>query len=117
MIRWEQDEDGSWRGFSGELLVAIVGRDEKAADQWLWTIVAVKRPKGWRKGSGHRATWLDARRAADEYWQRWLTEAALRPDVERAARQSLPAEERGTGRTTRKLARRPAKGPASSKRA
>jgi hypothetical protein len=105
MIRWEQDEHGGWRGFSGELPVATVARDENAADHWLWNIVAIKRPKGWRKGSGHRATWLDARRAADEYWERWLAEAALRPDVERAARQSLPAEERDKARPATKPAK------------
>ena len=58
----------------------------------LWTITALKRPKGWRKGAGHRTTWIDARRAADEYWQKWLEAAALRPDIMRLARESIKAE-------------------------
>jgi hypothetical protein len=55
MIRWERQEDGGWQGFSGELLVATVTKDESAdREQWLWSITALKRPKGWRKGAGHR---------------------------------------------------------------
>ena len=30
MIRWERQEDGGWQGFSGELLVATVTKDESA---------------------------------------------------------------------------------------
>lgn len=94
MIRWEE-EDGGWRGYSGGLVVASVAREAGAEGaQWSWTVSAVKRPKGWRKGSGHRATWLDARRAADEYWDRWLNEAALRPDIGRLAAKTLEAEAR-----------------------
>jgi hypothetical protein len=94
MIRWERQEDGSWQGFSGELLVATVRRDEGSPGRWLWNIAAVKRPKGWRKGAGHRTAWLAARSAADEYWERWLEASALRPNLERLALQSLPAGER-----------------------
>jgi len=28
MVRWEQQEDGSWQGLSGEFVVATVTRDE-----------------------------------------------------------------------------------------
>jgi hypothetical protein len=52
--------------------VATVTRDDEEAERWLWTITALKRPKGWRKGAGHRTSWLDARGAADDYWNRWL---------------------------------------------
>ena len=39
MIRWERQEDGGWQGFSGELLVATVTKDESAErEQWLWSI-------------------------------------------------------------------------------
>jgi len=92
MIRWEQQGDGAWQGSSGELIVATVIRDDDDKERWLWTIAALKRPKGWRKGAGHRAGWLEARGAADEYWNRWLTAAALRPDIERLAKQSIAAE-------------------------
>ena len=37
------------------------------------------------RSAGHRATALAARRAADDYWTRWLEVAALKPDVERLA--------------------------------
>ena len=67
-------------------------RDDQDGERWLWTITALKRPKGWRKGAGHRTSWLDARGAADEYWSRWLVAAALRPDLETLAKASLKAE-------------------------
>jgi hypothetical protein len=92
MVRWEQQEDGSWQGLSGEFVVATVNRDENKHEQWLWTITALKRPKGWRKGAGHRTSALEARGAADDYWSRWLQGAALRPDVIRLARESIKAE-------------------------
>src|SRR5215208_7837543 len=66
---------------------------------------ALKRPKGWRKGAGHRSSWIDARRAAEEYWERWLEEAALRPDVMRLASRSVVKERQrksGRARTARK---------------
>jgi len=85
VIRWEQQEDGSWHGLSGEFVVATVTRDEGEQGQWLWTITALKRPKGWRKGAGHRTSVLEARGAADDYWNRWLEGAALRPDITRLA--------------------------------
>ena len=101
MIRWEE-EDGGWQGYSGELAVANVAKEPDAEDeQWSWTVTAVKRPKGWRKGSGHRGTWLEARRAAEEYWARWLAEAALRPDIGRLAANTLAAEEQSRRRLKR----------------
>ena len=93
MIRWERQEDGGWQGFSGELPVATVTKDPSAErEQWLWTITALKRPKGWRKGAGHRTSWIDARRAAEEYWAKWLEEVALRDDVMRLASRNLSKE-------------------------
>ena len=39
MIRWEQQENGDWRGFSGELPVATVAKDPDAErEQWAWKI-------------------------------------------------------------------------------
>lgn len=83
MIRWEQQHDGSWQGSSGDLGVAAVTRDDEDGERWLWQITTQKRPRGWRKGAGHRASWLDARGAADDYWKRWLIATALRPDLDR----------------------------------
>ena len=56
MIRWERQQDGNWLGLSGELLVATVAKEAAEKEQWLWTITALKRPKGWRKGAGHRSS-------------------------------------------------------------
>ena len=101
MIRWEE-QDGGWQGYSGGLLVASVVRDAAAqTEQWSWTVGAVKRPKGWRKGSGHRAGSIEARRAADDYWEKWLAEAALRPDIGRLAANTLEAEARPKARRKR----------------
>ena len=47
---------------------------------------------------GHRTTWLDARRSADAYWEKWLAAASLRPDLQRLAMQSFPPEERPKAR-------------------
>jgi hypothetical protein len=52
--------------------------------KWLWEVKAVERPPGARN-SGQRTTALAARRAADDYWSRWLEAAALKPDIERLA--------------------------------
>lgn len=85
MIRWEEQESGDWQGFSGELAVATVARVPGSGKaRWLWQVDGVARPNGWRN-NGHRTTALAARRAADDYWARWLQAAALKPDVERLA--------------------------------
>jgi hypothetical protein len=89
MIRWEEDEQsGEWRGFSGELVVATCKRDQGGGKtKWQWEVGGVDRPAG-RRNSGQRTTALAARRAADEYWARWLEAAALKPDIERLAEMS-----------------------------
>jgi hypothetical protein len=96
MIRWEQTKDGTWQGSSGELVVATVTKDSDNGQGWLWSIIALKRPKGWRKSAGHRTTVLDARGAADDYWTRWLAAVALRPDLPMPAKQSLKVERAST---------------------
>ena len=98
MIRWERQHDGNWLGLSGELLVATVAKDASEKEQWLWTIAALKRPKGWRKGAGHRTSWIDARRAAEEYWAKWLEQAALWADVMQLASRSLAKERKARPR-------------------
>ena len=53
MIRWEQQENGDWQGFSGELPVAAVAKDPDAErERWAWKLKGLKRPKGWRSPSG-----------------------------------------------------------------
>jgi hypothetical protein len=84
MIRWEEQEDGAWQGFSGELVVATVVRAGGAKARWDWEVKAVDRAPA-KRNAGHRTTALAARRAADEYWARWLALAALKPDIERLA--------------------------------
>ncbi len=80
MIRWEQEE-GGWRAYSGSLVVATVAREEgDDVGRWFWEMRAVKRLPGAR-ASGHRATELEARRAVDSYWLRWIEVTALKPDL------------------------------------
>ena len=95
-IRWEQTSDGNLEGLSGELVVATVTKDRDDGQGWLWTITALKRPKGWRRPAGHRTSVLDARGAADDYWSRWLAAVALKPDLPSLAKQSLKAERAST---------------------
>jgi hypothetical protein len=92
MIRWEETALGEWQGFSGSLVVAKVGRDpaEGAGERWLWEMRAVKRLPNAR-ASGHRTSEIEARRAADSYWARWLEAAALKPDLQRLADTALKA--------------------------
>jgi hypothetical protein len=47
------------------------------------------------------STWLDARRSANAYWEKWLAAASLRPDLQRLAMQSLPPEERPKARRSK----------------
>jgi hypothetical protein len=90
MIRWEEQENGRFQGFSGELLVANVTKDLEAdRERWLWKLRGLKRPKGWRKPTGHRTSWLEARRSAEVYWAKWLSAASLRPDIKQLALRSL----------------------------
>ena len=93
MIRWEQEDTGDWRGLSGSLTVATVKPDEADGGQWRWEMRAVKRLPGAR-ASGHRTTELEARRAADRYWLRWLEAAALRPDLQSLAEASVRNDKR-----------------------
>jgi hypothetical protein len=89
MIRWQEEENGAWGGFSGELAVAsVTSAGGGGKPQWLWEVKAVERRQGARN-AGHRTTALAARRAADDYWSRWLEAAALKPDVERLAELSV----------------------------
>jgi hypothetical protein len=91
VIRWEEQPDGNWLGYSGQALVATATKaDEK---RWDWEVPGAGKPKGWRN-SGHRTNELDARRAADAYWDKWLGAAALKPDLGRLAEASVPSKPR-----------------------
>ena len=95
-------------GVQRQVAVATVTRDDEEAERWLWTTTALKRPKGWRKGAGHRTSWLDARGAADDYWNRCSkrqrsgpTSSALPRQASRqrgARRKSAPRRRRRLGR-------------------
>ena len=91
MIRWEEQPDGSWLGYSGQALVASATKADE--NRWDWEVPGAGRPKGWRN-SGHRTNELDARRAADAYWDKWLGAAALKPDLGRLAEASVPSKPR-----------------------
>jgi hypothetical protein len=75
VIRWEQQENGDWHGFSGELLVATVAKDPDAErEQWAWKIHGLKRPKGWRPAGFEDQRVLGRRRGAPgDPWRRRST--------------------------------------------
>src|SRR4051794_17989551 len=90
MIRWEEQASGEWFGYSGQVVVASAKPHNGAdSERWDWEVTGAGRLKGARN-AGHRTNELDARRAADSYWQRWLEATALRPDLQRLAQESLP---------------------------
>ena len=62
----------------------VLRPDDGARNRWNWEVKAVERPPG-KRNAGHRTTLIAARRAADDYWARWLEAAALKPDIERLA--------------------------------
>lgn len=93
MIRWEEQPSGDWLGYSGQALVATATKADE--NRWDWEVPGAGKPKGWRN-SGHRTSELDARRAADAYWDKWLTAAALKPDLGRLAETSIPTKPRNS---------------------
>src|SRR4051812_13634238 len=94
MIRWEEQESGEWTGYSGQVVVATAKpHDGPNSERWDWEVTGAGRLKRARN-SGHRTNELDARRAADTYWERWLEATALRPDLQRLAEESLPKRSR-----------------------
>ena len=107
MIRWEEQPDGNWLGYSGQALVATATKADE--NRWDWEVPGAGKPKGWRN-SGHRTNELDARRAADAYWDKWLAAAALKPDLGRLAEGSV----RSTPRPKRRAEPSRAPEPSSS---
>src|SRR3954447_26152927 len=92
MIRWEEQDSGEWSGYSGQIVVATA-KPTAGSERWDWDVIGAGRLKGARN-AGHRTNELDARRAADAYWERWLEATALRPDLQRLAEESLPKRSR-----------------------
>ena len=90
MIRWEEQSDGNWLGYSGQAVVAAATKRDE--NRWEWEVPGAGKPKGWRN-SGHRTDNLEACRAADAYWDKWLV-AALKPDLGRLAEASAPSKPR-----------------------
>ena len=101
MIRWEEQPSGDWLGYSGEALVATATKRDE--NRWDWEVAGAGKPKGWRN-SGHRTNELDARRAADGYWDKWLSALALRPDLSRLAETSVRNEPRRSQKPARAAA-------------
>src|SRR3954471_21273652 len=108
MIRWEEQQSGEWTGYSGQIVVATAKPAAAGSERWDWEVTGAGKLKGARN-AGHRTTELDARRAADAYWQRWLEATALRPDLERLAAASLSAQPRRGRKTPTALGAAPAR--------
>jgi hypothetical protein len=104
VIRWEEQPSGDWIGYSGQAVVATATKRDE--NRWDWEVSGAGKPKGWRN-SGHRTNELDARRAADAYWDKWLTAAALRPDLSRLAETSIRKEPRRSHKPERAASSKP----------
>ena len=101
MIRWEEQETGDWYGYSGELTVANVGAGSRAALlDGCGTVTGAGRPQGWRN-SGHRTTALAARRAADEYWARWLQAGGTKTQMSASSPRQACLPRNGVGHEAR----------------
>jgi hypothetical protein len=111
VIRWEEHSDGNWLGYSGQALVATATKADE--NRWDWEDPGAGKPKGWRN-SGHRTNELDARRAADAYWDKWLATAALKPDLGRLAETSIPSKPCRKAKAETKAAPARAEAPQSS---
>ena len=79
-LRWEAQRNGSWFGYSGELMVAMVVKlqSDSDAEGWRWQVDGARNPVGW-SNAGHRKTAESGRLAAARYWKRWLDHAQLVP--------------------------------------
>jgi len=75
-LRWEQQSEGSWYGYSGKMVVAMVVR--RAEGEWAWEVSGGRVPHGWKNYGGTR-TERFAKRAASDYWREWLDHVGLMP--------------------------------------
>jgi hypothetical protein len=44
MIRWEEQPDGNWLGYSGQALVASASKGDE--NRWDWEVPGAGKPKG-----------------------------------------------------------------------
>jgi hypothetical protein len=51
---------------------------ERVGGRWAWTVEGGRKPYGWQN-YGERKTASSGKRAADDYWRRWLDHAGLQP--------------------------------------
>ena len=77
MIDWRQQPSGSWFGYSGDLMVAMVVKLSSGAEAgWHWKVDGARNPENWLS-AGYRKNAESARRAAMRYWDRWIEHAGL----------------------------------------
>lgn len=79
-LEWRETRQGSWWGYSGELIVAIVGERDDGRWHWMITGVNVRRLCA---TDGDTASAAASRRQADKQWQAWLAYAGLMPRLGR----------------------------------
>ena len=98
MILWERQEDGGWQGFSGELLVATVTKDELPKGAVALVNHGAEASQGLAQGS--RTPHLMDRRSTScrGILAKWLEQAALRADVMQLASRSLVKERKARPR-------------------
>lgn len=79
-LRWEKQRGESWYGYSGKLVVAMVGErdDGEGSCEWYYTITAVH-TKWITKGHGEVKSERSAKSACDRAWADWLAHAGLVP--------------------------------------
>jgi hypothetical protein len=95
VIRWEEQKNGNWDGFSGEVVISTVVRNPGNPGRWDWQVTGAGQTKGFRN-AGHRTSEVEARRSAEAAWQKWLDATALKPDLMTLAEMSLPKRGRAT---------------------
>jgi len=90
-LRWEQQGNSSWFGYSGELMVAMVVRvlSTGESEGWNWRVDGGRNPVGW-VNAGYRKSADAARLAAVRYWKRWLDHAELLPTPSAGLRAEAP---------------------------
>jgi hypothetical protein len=77
ILRWEEQSQGGWYGYSGEFIAAVVVQISAGplAGKWAWNISI---PTKWLgPTSGERVQCDAAKRAAALMWRRFLDHAQL----------------------------------------
>lgn len=80
LLRWEQQSEGSWYGYSGKMVVAMAVKPsvDNADGRWSWEVTGGRVPHGW-KNYGETRTHKFAKRAVEKYWGEWLDHVGLMP--------------------------------------